>query len=334
MGELGQLLRATREDKDVTLEQVETTTRIREKYLVALEEAKYDDLPTPGLVHGFLRNYATYLGLDVGEVESMYAKETSSRRLFEPGIFHPKDISLSPPRPLLKADLILGIVVTLVVVVTSGWTFWQYGWPLIRPTPTPTQTPTATTERIVSKPSPTATSRLSFTPSPAATSMPSFTPTDTPASPTDTPVPPTATSTEPAPLPTPTATLDSPLPIATPTSSPTDTPTPTPTRVEGVVLKIEVIERAWLQVTVDDQEQPGELLEAEEEREWKAKTKIYLVCGNAGGILVTVNGEELGTLGERAEVVERTWTPEGEMTPTPATSEETPTVTPTATTIP
>jgi hypothetical protein len=84
-----------------------------------------------------------------------------------------------------------------------------------------------------------------------------------------------------------------------------------------VVLSIVVIERAWLQVTLDGQEVPGELLEVGEERTWEAEQTLYLICGNAGGVEVTVNGEELGTLGGRAQVVDRTWTPQGEATPTP-----------------
>jgi hypothetical protein len=73
-----------------------------------------------------------------------------------------------------------------------------------------------------------------------------------------------------------------------------------------------------MQVTVDDVEQPGELLEAGEERTWEGQYAIYFICGNAGGVEATVNGQELGVLGERAQVVEKTWTPEGEVTPTPA----------------
>jgi hypothetical protein len=84
-----------------------------------------------------------------------------------------------------------------------------------------------------------------------------------------------------------------------------------------VVLQIKVVERTWLQVTVDNQELPGELLEADQERRWEAKQAIHLICGNAGGVVITVNGVELGTLGERGQVVEKTWTPQGEATPTP-----------------
>ena len=61
------------------------------------------------------------------------------------------------------------------------------------------------------------------------------------------------------------------------------------------MLDILVIERSWLQVTVDEQEQPGELLEAGDERTWRGQFAIYFICGNAGGVEVTVNG-----IGERA----------------------------------
>jgi hypothetical protein len=83
------------------------------------------------------------------------------------------------------------------------------------------------------------------------------------------------------------------------------------------VLEIKVLERSWMQATVDDAEQPGELLEAGEERTWKGQYAIYFICGNAGGVEATVNGQALGVLGGRAEVVEKIWSPEGEVTPTP-----------------
>jgi len=323
MGELGQLLRDRREEQNITLEEAENVTRIRIKYLVALEEGKYDALPTPGHAHGFLCNYASYLGLDLHQVQELYVKDTSSRRFLEPGIFHPKDINLAPRRPLIKADLVLGLVIALVVVIVGGWAFWQYGWPLVRPTPTPAATATPTEAIVAILPSKTTTQ---MAPTQAAP-----TPTRTTAPPTQTTVPATATTTPTAPLPTPTATLDTPLTIATPTPPPTETPTPTPTRASGVLLQIKVIERAWLQVTVDGQALAGELLEADQEREWEAQEELYFICGNAGGVEITVNGQELGLLGERAEVVERTWTPAGEATPTPLAQETpSPTQTPTS----
>jgi len=301
MGELGQLLRQAREQKGISLEEVEQATRIRQRYLAALEEGDYDQLPTPGHIQGFLRNYAVHIGLDWKQVQELYAQEASSRHISDPGIFHPKDIVLAPRRPLLKADLILALVILVVIGVIGGWLFWRYGRPLLngrlvtRPTPEPT-----TTQVAAARPSATATHVA-----------PSATPTS--VAETSTPVKPTATST---PLP-PTPTLDAPLLIATPTPPPTSTPIPTLKPTEGVVLQVKVVERTWLQVTVDNEEMPGELLEADQERQWEAKQAIHLICGNAGGVEVTVNGVEMGSLGERAQVVEKTWTPQGEATPTP-----------------
>ena len=91
-GELGRLLRETREEKRITLDQIEKHTRIRQKYILALEEGRYEELPTPGHIHGFLRNYALRLGLDMEEVEALYAKDRAAHRRFEPRIFHPKNI--------------------------------------------------------------------------------------------------------------------------------------------------------------------------------------------------------------------------------------------------
>jgi cytoskeleton protein RodZ len=333
-GELGKLLRETREEKGISLAEIEQVTRIRPKYLLALEEARYDDLPTPGHIHGFLRNYAIFLGLDAQEVEALYARDRAAQRRFEPKIFHPKNIALTPQRPLIKADLLLALIV-VVLLAAVAWVFWQYGWPLVRPV-------LATAIGEVTAP-PSASSTPSALPPTATLTRSAALPTSTASQPTHTPAP-TATeaatqaatpTSEPTPAPTATPTLDAPLVIATPTLEPTNTPTATPTRNAGVVVEVNVIDRVWLQVTVDGQELPGELLEADQQREWEAQNSIYMICGNAGGIEVTVNGNELGVLGERAQVVEKTWGPQGEITPTPGAGETpepdtTPTATPTS----
>ena len=318
-GELGQMLRQTREEKGITLEQAEEHTRIRPRYLLALEEARYDDLPTSGHAYGFLGNYARYLGLDMEEVEALFAKDRAAHRRFEPGIFHPKNIELIPRKPLVRANLVLSIVI-VILLAAVGWVFWQYGWPLVQSVvgmaATPTATPTETLEAVSGKPSATST-RKAVVPSATTTPAPA-TPVAADAAATETPVP----------TPTATATLDAPLTIATPTPEPTATATVTEARTEGVVLSLKFTDRVWLQVAVDGQESPGEMFEVDEEKTWEGQFTIYLICGNAGGVEATVNGVELGILGERAEVVEKTWGPQGEVTPTPE-PEGTPSATPT-----
>ncbi|WP_424658893.1 helix-turn-helix domain-containing protein [Desulfofundulus sp.] len=60
------MLREARHARGLSLEQVEAETKIRRKYLEALEEEAFDVLPGRVYVRGFLRNYARFLGLDAG----------------------------------------------------------------------------------------------------------------------------------------------------------------------------------------------------------------------------------------------------------------------------
>src|SRR5215212_8551267 len=64
MPEIGQTLRETRMRNRVDITEVEAGTKIRAKYLRALENEEWDLLPGPTFVKTFLRTYSEYLGLD------------------------------------------------------------------------------------------------------------------------------------------------------------------------------------------------------------------------------------------------------------------------------
>ena len=66
--ELGGVLRERREAMGASLAEVEAATRIRQKYLAAMESDDWHLLPGEIVGRGFLRNYATYLGLDATEL--------------------------------------------------------------------------------------------------------------------------------------------------------------------------------------------------------------------------------------------------------------------------
>ena len=74
---LGEVLRAAREAKGVDLTRVERDTKIRERYLSALERGEYRELPGAVYTKGFLRNYGAYLGLDPEYLIDLYRLETS-----------------------------------------------------------------------------------------------------------------------------------------------------------------------------------------------------------------------------------------------------------------
>jgi hypothetical protein len=72
LAEVGTTLRHTRQQKGLALEDAEHVTRIPRKYLIALEEEDYSVLPAPVYARGFLRSYASYLGLDPGDLMPLF----------------------------------------------------------------------------------------------------------------------------------------------------------------------------------------------------------------------------------------------------------------------
>lgn len=82
MFEIGATLREARVRKRLTLQQVEDDTKIRVKYLQAMENEEFDALPGATYAKGFLRGYSTYLGLDpeiiLDEYKSRYRQPAES----------------------------------------------------------------------------------------------------------------------------------------------------------------------------------------------------------------------------------------------------------------
>ncbi|HET8777603.1 MAG TPA: RodZ domain-containing protein [Candidatus Limnocylindria bacterium] len=131
---LGEVLRAAREAKGVDLARVERDTKIRERYLVALEAGDYRDLPGSVYTKGFLRNYGTYLGLDPEYLIDLYRLETSvaSERPRMP----------APPRPIAtrgsRAFVITpGLVFAAILTVAVGAFVAYIGWEFVNFARTP-----------------------------------------------------------------------------------------------------------------------------------------------------------------------------------------------------
>src|SRR5438132_13364277 len=94
MFEIGSSLREARVRQGLDFPELEQSTKIRGKYLRALEDEEFELLPAPTYVKGFLRSYAEYLGLD----GQLYIDEFSSRYVVgeEPSSSRPRR---SAPRP-------------------------------------------------------------------------------------------------------------------------------------------------------------------------------------------------------------------------------------------
>jgi cytoskeletal protein RodZ len=72
--QIGTLLQKKRREKGLSLKDVEQATKIRTRYLEGLEREDYSMLPDAVYIHGFLKTYANFLGLD-GERLSRVLRE-------------------------------------------------------------------------------------------------------------------------------------------------------------------------------------------------------------------------------------------------------------------
>jgi len=72
---VGEILRRTRDTRQISLEEIAKKTKISMRFLTALEKGDYKILPSDVFVRGFLRSYARILGLDPEEVVELYKQE-------------------------------------------------------------------------------------------------------------------------------------------------------------------------------------------------------------------------------------------------------------------
>ena len=297
MGQLGELLKEARQNKGVSLEEVEEELKIRSRYLQALEEEDFSIMPPEVYVRGFLRNYAVYLGLDPEEARALYKREFAEKgrkpdllgragriagEEIGPRAF-PMDRSLTQTR-LLAFPFLVAALAILAVSLLGLWAFREY-YPL--PAETEPEIKAVVTAR---QPRPT------------------FTPTS----------------------------------VVTPTT-PAPVGTPTPKVYAGVDVELVMLERAWLQVHVDGEKVFEGVFDEGTKINWSGKESVAVRCNNAGGVEVILNGQSLGPLGKRGQVVDREWTTkEAETTPatgtpaaaTPGTPAPADTPSPTATSPP
>jgi cytoskeleton protein RodZ len=153
MPEIGQTLRETRLRNRVDITEVEAGTKIRAKYLRALENEEWDLLPGPTFVKTFLRSYADYLGLDSRMLVEEYKQRFERPSTMELTPFSPRGASgrrgqrERRRRGLLGPGIVVfvGIVALLGALYALGtWGEDDNGGPqnaIGTATPTPTKTP-------------------------------------------------------------------------------------------------------------------------------------------------------------------------------------------------
>ena len=76
MRTVGEILSEARVNKSLTLEDVERATRIRIKFLKAIEEDNFSGMPSMSYAKGFVKNYSEYLGLNSRTVLAFFRRQT------------------------------------------------------------------------------------------------------------------------------------------------------------------------------------------------------------------------------------------------------------------
>jgi cytoskeleton protein RodZ len=144
--EIGNSLREARYRQQLELTEIEQATKIRARYLQALEEESFDVLPAPTYVKGFLRTYADYLGLDgqlyVDEYNSRYGVGEDEPR--EPVIAR-RSVAQQRHRQLERRGVLLALagIGALLALVIAAWKFSGNNNQAIPPNlPTATAKPT------------------------------------------------------------------------------------------------------------------------------------------------------------------------------------------------
>ncbi len=125
MADIGTTLREARMRAKIDISEVETRTKIRAKYLRALENEEWDLLPGPVYVKSFLRTYGDYLGLDSRALIDDYKRryERPSDQELRPIATLSRERERAARGPLLPpwaiiAGVLLAVLAVLFVVGT------------------------------------------------------------------------------------------------------------------------------------------------------------------------------------------------------------------------
>ncbi len=277
MKEIGALLKAAREAKGLSLEEIRSITKIRIQQLEALEAGEFDRLPGEVYVKGFLVSFAQAVGLDGEAILKKYYEDREAQIAAQAGAGE-QDIAVSSPPPAQvqlerpaprekvkgrpgKRKLAVAVIAAVCILLTGlGWfSFSKSREPVV-----------PESGKVVDTPAPETNANRG------------------PIARTDEPTVPAGEAATP--------TVEQP---ATGAEVETNSPAAEP------LLKAEAVEPVWLGVY---EKETGKILfegtlYPPETREWLLSGDVTLRIGNAGGLRLNYRGEDLGALGYSGQVL-------------------------------
>ncbi|OGG31489.1 hypothetical protein A3A63_01035 [Candidatus Gottesmanbacteria bacterium RIFCSPLOWO2_01_FULL_46_9] len=119
MRTVGEMLREARESKSLTLKEVEDGTKIRLKFLTAIEADDFTTMPSLSYAKGFVKNYSDFLGLNSTTVLAFFRRQTvevSRSSLLPKGMGEPLNRSVLQLTPGKFISIIVAVLVSLFLV--------------------------------------------------------------------------------------------------------------------------------------------------------------------------------------------------------------------------
>jgi len=107
------------------------------------------------------------------------------------------------------------------------------------------------------------------------------------------------------------ATPSAATPASQKTSPGSAKPDESKTSAPAINLKMKVLQESWISITADGRLLVSETLPAGLEKTYKARDRVEVVLGNAGGVELTYNGKPIENLRQGQDVRKITFTPSG-----------------------
>ncbi|MGP4107053.1 helix-turn-helix domain-containing protein [Virgibacillus sp. L01] len=128
--EIGARLKEAREEKQISLESLQETTKIQKRYLEAIEQGNFHILPGKFYARAFIKEYANAVGLDSAELLEEYKDEipkTEAENSTQYTQIHRSRKDNNPTKSSPFFSFIPTIIVVLLVIgiVFAAWYFYQ-----------------------------------------------------------------------------------------------------------------------------------------------------------------------------------------------------------------
>lgn len=294
--EIGAFLQQVREDQGLSLEQITATTYVPLRMLRAIEHGQIEILPEAVFIQGFIRRYAEAVGLD--------------------GIAVAKQFPLSgDPKPSIPTQPSTDETDSAVDELASTAEAEAPAAPVEHETSIENPKPARITRdssliaRRMARRSRSGSPLLWLLGGAAVVVLAgigiAFTLNGNNTEPASEASAPTPDATEPA----------TDAPEATTTETLPEVPVPSDPPIEsapetGLTVTLNIQESAWVSVTVDGDVEYEGIASPGTEQEWQANQEVTVTTGNAGGVMLSYNGNDAQPMGEPGEVQEVTYTAE------------------------